>query len=119
MAEKFQVHPDDLRQVANRIMKLHEMIDGKHQNVAGNQQHFNDHAGPDQIHEAMKTFLTDESSDAYRDAYKTEFQAISDTYGILVSQLKTLEQACRTTATNYEKHDQDTKSQINNAPLEA
>jgi uncharacterized protein YukE len=105
----FQVEPDQLLAVAEKIRRLREDLSGESGYVPGSLMSYNTNADPSALRSALASFWV--GDDVFSNAYSYEHQGIVQTISSMVDQLTNLENACRATAQQYQ--DRDSAAQQN------
>jgi len=109
----FKVDPDTLTSVADMVKNLLADVSGD-TNMTGNLQHYTEKGKGEALSNTQdglgKLYGTEDN--AFSNAYTAVYQGVQKTYAAMKQQLTSLESACRTTAQQYQQHDDDAKTNV-------
>jgi len=110
----FKVDPDALLDVATLVHRLLADVSGD-TNAPGNLQHYTEHGKGDVLKDTNKglgKFAKSADDNIFATSYENVYSGVQKTYAAMKTQLTNLESACRTTAQQYQHHDDNTKSNV-------
>lgn len=100
----FRVDPQQLLQVADEVHELLRLVNGDAGYVAGSLPRYQERADASVLTQALSSFWSGE--DVFATAYGSEHRGVVTTMSSMVTQLGALEQACRSTAQQYQGQDE-------------
>lgn len=106
----FQVDPDQLLAVAEKVRRLREDLSGESGYGPGNLMSYSKNADASALKSALASFWV--GDDVFSTAYTYEHEGIVQTMSAMVEQLSNLENACRSTAQQYQQQDSTTKQDV-------
>jgi len=110
----FKVDPEALLRVAELVKKLHEDVAGD-TNAPGNLQTYTVDGKGDALSDTNKglgKFAASADQNIFAKSYGDVYKGILKTYNDMKIQLTNLENACRTTAQQYQHHDDAATSNV-------
>jgi hypothetical protein len=109
----FRVVPEDLLAVADQVRKLHDDLSGSSGFVSGCLSEYQK-ADASVLRSSLTDFVAP-GNNAYANAYDEEHKGIVNTMNAMVTQLASLEAACRNTAQQYTNQDKNSKHAVNSS----
>lgn len=100
----FRVDPQQLLEVADEVHELLRLVSGDAGYVAGSLPRYRERADASVLSGALSSFWSGE--DVFATAYASEHRGVVTTMSSMVTQLSALEQACRSTARQYQGQDE-------------
>jgi hypothetical protein len=110
----FKVDPDALLDVAKQVDSLIDDVTGD-TGYSGNLKRFIDEAKSDALGNSSKGGLGElygDDNNIFRTSYDDVRTGVQKTYQAMQEQLKQLSSACRSTAQQYQHHDDQAKSDV-------
>ena len=108
-SQGFSVDTSKLLEVAASVRQLREDLAGDG-GQAGSLSQYEGKAAASVLRTALSSFW--DGTDVFAQAYDTEQKGIVLTMKSMLGQLDALEKACRSTATQYSNHEQQTKTTV-------
>lgn len=108
-SQGFSVDTTELLEVADSVHQLHQDLAGVG-SVAGSLPQYETKAAASVLRDALASFW--DGQDVFATAYDREHNGIVLTMKAMLSQLQALEQACRSTAAQYNSHETESKQTV-------